>query len=95
MASVGRSEPVPKQTLPNNLVVPNSFADSGFLFTLLVSFYLLLFFLFIITDTVAYSTGEPYRGVVCEGTRGLTLVRVPRAGDLIPGTPDCPRLHLD
>ena len=46
-------------------------------FAPLVSFYLLLFFLFTITDTVAYSTGEPYRGVVCEGTTvecGKTVV---------------------
>ena len=59
------------------LVVLSSLADPGFLSTLLVSFYLLLFS-FTITDTDTYSTGEPYRGVVCEDTRGLTLVRVPR-----------------
>ena len=68
---------VPKQTLPSALVVLSSLADPGFLSTLLVSFYLLLFS-FTITDTDTYSTGEPYRGVVCEDTRGLTLVRVPR-----------------
>ena len=67
---------VQKPTLLSALVVLSSLADPGFLSTLLVSFYLLLFS-FTITDTDTYSTGEPYRGVVCEDTRGLTLVRVP------------------